>query len=154
MKKSALLLLALPVAATLFMAQQQFVYNGATVNGSIVITAAGVLQQIYPAVANPNANFASNRHSLTLQNNNGTNSTSSSDVCYIVYGQNITPLITAGVTSITSTVTFNGVSTPVGKLAQRLTNAGASGAYFPFIPSDPIFGTCDNSSDSIYADTK
>lgn len=87
-----------------------------TVNGSITITTGNTFQNILTASAT--------RKSLTIQNNNTT------DSCWIYIGS-------AVATKATSILLLAG---------------GSYTRFFPFIPSDLIQATCATTSDTLYAD--
>jgi len=86
---------------------------------------------------------AQNRRTLTIQNNNAT------DSCEI----DVTGTVSAGNTTTTN-VTVNGV-TLTSLQASIVLSAGQSyGRYYPFTPNAAITGTCANSGDSIYVDSQ
>lgn len=98
---------------------QQAPQSFGTVNGSVIIATGNTFQTIL--AANPR------RRSLTIQNNNAT------DSCWIFIGA------TASATKGTSIL---------------LLPAGAYTRYYPYLPSDNIAGTCASSSDTLYVDTQ
>jgi hypothetical protein len=90
-----------------------------TTNASITITTGNSFQNLF-------ATIGRGRHSLTIQNNNA------SDSCWIFIG-----------------------SGTASKATSVLLLAGQSYTrYYPFIPSDVIQATCATSSDTLYADTQ
>lgn len=94
----------------------------ATVNGSIAITTGNTFQQVLAVLAQ-NAR----RLSLTIQNNNAT------DSCWLFIGA------TASATKGTSILLVAGASYT---------------RYYPYIPSDNIAATCATTSDTLYVDTQ
>jgi hypothetical protein len=93
----------------------------ATVNGSVVIATGNTFQTALAA-----ATAAARRNSLTIQNNNAT------DSCWIFIGS-------AAATKGTSMLLLAG--------------QGYS-RYYPYIPSDVIQATCASTSDTLYVDTQ
>jgi hypothetical protein len=81
------------------------------------------------------------RRSLTIQNNNAT------DSCNIIVGG---PWA-AGDTTTTSR-TINGVSVTGAQAAIVLVAGAAYTRYYPIVPTDAILGTCATTGDSIYVD--
>ena len=95
----------------------------ATTNASVVIATGNTFQTVLNAVTNTNA-----RRSLTIQNNNAT------DSCWITFG--------IGVTSGNAT-----------KSKSILLLAGQSySRYYPYVPSDEIEATCATTADTLYVD--
>lgn len=92
-----------------------------TINGSITIAAGNTFQQALPA------STLNNRRSLTVQNNNAT------DSCWIFIGP------TASATKATSILLLAG---------------GSYTRYYPYVPSDVIAATCATTSDTLYVDTQ
>lgn len=90
-------------------------FGRTTSNQSAVITAGNTFQTILTA---------GNRNSLTIQNNNAT------DSCWIFIGS-------GSATKATSILLLAG---------------GAYTRYWPFIPTDVIQATCTNTNDTIYLD--
>jgi hypothetical protein len=145
---------------TLAMAQQQGTLvqevpvSQASLNGSEVIT-TGLTYQLL---------FASSltRRNFQIQNNNVSAST---DVCYLLYGYNITSQVTiaangtvtltstgAALTTSTNLTILNAAGTNTVTAAQAsdvLSQYGAEGRYYPINPSDPYLVTCTTSSDSV-----
>ena len=109
--------------------------NRTTLNYSAVITTGLTYQQLRPA---------ENRWSITIQNNMTT-----TDNCYLFVGANV---ITAGTTTTASTVTVGGVSMTAAKASILLTPGASWSRYYPYVPSDPLYGTCASNSDSLYVD--
>lgn len=117
------LLVALFAALLAFPAYgQQQPLNLGTLNGSAIIATGNTFQSVLAAVTNVNK-----RKSLTIQNNNAT------DSCWIFVGA------TASATKGTSILLLPG---------------GAYTRYYPYIPSDNIAATCATSSDTLYVDTQ
>lgn len=118
MKRLAALLLAAclgigPVAAQTV---------AATTNSSAVITAGNTFQSVLAGIT-----FTNSRRSLTIQNNNA------SDSCWLFIGP------TASATKGTSIL---------------LTSAQPYIRYYPYIPSDNIAATCAATNDTLYVDTQ
>lgn len=107
-------------------------------NNSAKITTGNTLQTIVAA---------GSRRSITMQNNQTT-----TDNCFIIFGANITTQVTPGTTTLSSTVTINGTSMTVQQAAILLTPGLPYQRYYPFVPSDAIYGTCATAGDSIYVD--
>lgn len=110
--------------------------NRGTLNYSAKITTGNTFQQIRPA---------ENRWSITIQNNQ-----TSTDNCWIIPGGN--GQITAGTTTLSSTVTINGVSMTAQQAAILLTPGLPWQRYYPYVPNDMIYGTCATTGDSLYVD--
>jgi hypothetical protein len=115
--KKLLLISALLFASPAFAQAPQM---RGTVNSSVVIATGNTFQQVLAALAQ-NAR----RNSLTIQNNNAT------DSCWLYVGP------TASATKGTSILLLAG---------------GSYTRYFPYIPSDVIAATCATSSDTLYVD--
>jgi hypothetical protein len=113
-----------------------------TNNTSVKITTGLTYQQILPAVpVNSGA-----RRSVTIQNNQ-----TSTDNCFLVIGTNqIVPATTTTATAIT----INGVSVTAAQASIVLGPGTAYQRYFPYVPSDIIYGTCATTGDSMYVDTQ
>ena len=95
--------------------------NAATTRVPIVITAGNTFQTVLAAVGAPPAT----RRSLTIQNNNAT------DSCWLDYG--------IGITAANAT-----------KAGAILLLAGGSYTrYYPYIPSDELEATCATTSDTM-----
>jgi hypothetical protein len=100
-------------------------FNAPTTNASVVIATGNTFQTVLPVVTNPAINSTA-RHSLTIANNNAT------DSCWLYIGSGI-----------------------AAKGTSILLIAGASYTrYWPFIPSDVIQATCTSTSDTLYVDTQ
>lgn len=110
----AALLLATPA---LCQGTANFPVNGPTVNASAVITLGNTFQTVLAAKLD--------RQSLTIQNNNAT------DSCWI----------------------FVGATTPTKARSILLLAGGAYTRYWPYVPTDAIQATCANTSDTLYLDT-
>jgi hypothetical protein len=92
--------------------------NKTTIPAPAVITSGGAFQQVLAA--------NSNRASLTIENNNA------SDSCWIYIGA--------------------GSATEAKSIL--LLAGGAYGRYFPYVPADEIQATCATTSDTLYVDTQ
>ena len=92
--------------------------NKNTTNHAAVITTGGTFQQILAA--------ATNRASITIENNNAT------DSCWLYIGA-------SGQTEGKSILLLAG---------------GSYTRYFPYVPADEIQATCANNSDTLYVDTQ
>lgn len=103
-------------------------YNAPTKVIRVVIAAGNTFQTVLLAVADPTGNPLS-RHSLTIQNNNTT------DSCWLDYGLLSGTPITAG------------TATKAGAIL--LLPGGSYTRYFPYIPSDEIEVTCTTTSDTM-----
>ena len=122
------------------------VTNAATTNGSVKIT-TGLTYQVIQAAVNTSSTSGSVRHSLTIENNN-----TNGDVCYLFIGGT---QITAGTTTASTSITVGGVSMTAAQASILLAGGGGSFArYFPYVPSDAIYGTCASAGDSLYVDTQ
>jgi hypothetical protein len=99
--------------------------NYATKNSSVTIAAGNTFQQALASTIGT----STFRYSLTVQNNN-----TGSDNCYL----------------------FIGPAASATKAASILlaTGGGSYSRYWPFVPSDAIQVTCDNTSDTVYVDTQ
>lgn len=97
--------------------------NRATVNSSATIATGNTFQQVLPS----NLGTTTQRQSLTIENNNAT------DSCWIYVG----PLASA--TKATAILLLAG---------------GSYARYWPFVPSDAIQATCASSSDTLYVDNQ
>jgi hypothetical protein len=87
--------------------------------------------------------IAGNRRTLTIQNNNTT------DSCWI----DVTGIVASGNTTTTNVTTNAATITSIQ--ASILLTAGQSyGRYYPFTPNAAIVGTCASSGDSIYVDNQ
>lgn len=90
-----------------------------TTNSSIVITTGNTFQQVLAALVPP-----AQRRSLTIQNNNAT------DSCWL----------------------FIGAGTATKGTSILLLAAGAYTRYFPYVPADVIQATCASTNDTLYVD--
>lgn len=99
-------------------------FGRTTSNQSAVITMGNTFQTILAA---------GNRNSLTIQNNNAT------DSCWIAFG-----------TRTNGTAITAGTATKAESIL--LLAGGAYTRYWPFIPTDAIQATCASNSDSLYID--
>lgn len=96
--------------------------NRVTLNSSATISAGNTFQTVLNAVT-PN-----NRRSLTIQNNNAT------DSCWIVVG--------------------GALASATKAIAILLLPGGSYTRYYPYVPSDAIHATCASTSDTLYVDTQ
>jgi hypothetical protein len=119
MKRLAALLLAVCLGAAPAFAQSM---AAQTANGSVVITAGNAFQTVLAALAAPPAQ----RRSLTIQNNNAT------DSCWLFIGS-------ATATKGTSILLLSG---------------GSYTRYYPYVPSDAIQATCTTTADTLYVDAQ
>ena len=103
-------------------------FNAPTKVTRVVIATGNTFQTVLAAVANPDNN-PSARHSLTIQNNNAT------DSCWLDYGLLSGTPITAG------------TATKGGSIL--LLPGGSYTRYYPYIPSDEIEATCTTTSDTM-----
>lgn len=92
-----------------------------TTNGSVAIAAGNTFQTVLAAVTG-----FTQRRSLTIQNNNGT------DSCWVYVGA-------AAATKATSILLLPG---------------GSYTRYYPYLPSDAIQATCTNTANTLYVDTQ
>jgi hypothetical protein len=99
-----------------------------TTNGAVVITTGNTFQTVLAA------STLNNRRSLTIQNNNA------SDSCWITFG-------TFSGTTITAANATKGRSI-------LLLAGGSFTRYYPYIPSDEIEATCASNSDALYVDVQ
>ena len=128
----------------------------ATINGSAKITTGLTYQTLLSSIqgATPNSGASgaaglsqtTQRQSLTIENNNA------SDTCYIIIGS--TWGVVPGTTTTTSTSTFGGATVTAAQASITLIAAGSYTRYWPYVPSDTIYGTCATTGDSIYVDTQ
>lgn len=93
----------------------------ATTNGSIVIATGNTFQTALAAITNTNQ-----RRSLTIQNNNVT------DSCWLFIGG-------GSATKGTSILLASGASYT---------------RYYPYVPNDAIQATCATTADTLYVDTQ
>lgn len=105
-----------------------------TRNNTAIIATANTYQSLLTA---------GNRRSLTIENNNAT------DSCWI----EVSGLVAVGNTTAT-TVTINGVSVTSQKASISLLPGGSYTRYYPYIPNGAIVGTCASTSDAIYVDVQ
>lgn len=127
MKKYIVLLLALFIVFTTRFVDaagnQPYPKSIITYNSSVVIATGNTFQAILSA-------STSGRQSLTIQNNNA------SDSCWISFGSGITAANATKANSI------------------LLSSGQAYTRYYPFTPNDEIEGTCATSSDTVYIDVQ
>lgn len=117
------------IAPLFFLAALLFAAPGAlaqatvapTTNQTVVITTGNTFQTVLTAITLNNQ-----RRSLTIQNNNAT------DSCWLFIGA-------GSATKPTSILLLAG---------------GSYTRYYPYIPSDVIQATCATSSDTMYVDTQ
>jgi hypothetical protein len=112
-----------------------------TKNGSVAIT-TGLTYQLLLAAS-------TSRNSLTIENNQA----SGTDVCYLLFGSNVT--VVAGTTTTSSTSIISGSASITAANASIVLSVGqAYTRYYPFVPSEAIYVTCTTTGDLIYADTQ
>lgn len=99
-----------------------------TVNGSVIIVTGNTYQTVLAA------STLNNRRSLTIQNNNAT------DSCWISFGAFGGALITAGTATKGRSI--------------LLLAGGSYTRYYPYVPSDEIEATCATTSDTLYIDSQ
>jgi hypothetical protein len=110
-------------------------------NSSVIIT-TGLTYQLLLAAS-------TTRHSLTIENNQ----TSGTDLCYILYGSNVT--VVAGTTTTSSTSIVTGASSlTAAQVSITIGPQQAFTRYWPNIPQEAIYVTCATTSDSLYADVQ
>lgn len=126
--KKLLVFLALLIAS-LGPAHAQTVQAKKTVNASVAIATGNTFQAILAAVSG-----AAGRQSLTIQNNNAT------DSCWLSFG-------IFGGTTITAGNATKGRSI-------LLLAGGSYTRYYPFVPSDEIEATCATTADTLYVDSQ
>lgn len=134
----------LAVAAVLFMGQisgNLFPIDIVSTNSSVVVTTGLTYQTVLTG--------ASNRKSLTIQNN----AASGTDVCYLLFGSNVT-VVPATTTTGSTSIISGSASVTAAQASIVLTPGQSYTRYFPAVPSDTIYGTCTNSGDSIYVDVQ
>ena len=104
-----------------------FAGNRSTVNNSLTLGTSNTFQLILPS------NTASNtvRQALTIENNNTTAN------CWVFFGVNTGATVSAA----TST-------------AALLLPGGAYQRYWPFVPSDPIWSTCNVNNGTLYVEVQ
>lgn len=115
-----LAIIGLLLAPSVALSQQ----GRSTINQSAVITVGNTFQTVLAA---------GNRQSLTIQNNNAT------DSCWIVFG-----------TRTNGTAITAGTATKAESIL--LLAGGSFTRYWPYIPNDAIQGTCASNSDTLYID--
>lgn len=106
----------------------------ATIPAPILITVGLTYQQV--VAGGPKV-------SLTIQNNNST------DSCWFLIGG---PFLVGDTTATTRTV--GAVSITALKASIVLLPGGSYTRYYPYIPGDAILGTCTTTADSVYVDTQ
>lgn len=101
---------------------QGIVINRATVNSSASITTGNAFQPVLTS----NYGTATQRQSLTIQNNNTT------DNCWV----------------------YVGPGSPTKGNSMLLLPGGAYARYWPFVPSDAVQATCQTAGDTIYVENQ
>lgn len=128
---------------SLAFAQNPDVFSIPTVNNSAAITTGNTYQLLLASVPTNSAG----RRSLTIQNNQQ----SGTDLCFVFIGSQIV----AGTTTITTNITTGGGTIMnAGKASIVLAVGQAYTRYYPYVPSDAIFGTCATTGDTLYVDTQ
>lgn len=106
--------------------------NRSTVKTPVTITTGGTFQTILPSII---GNSVAVRQSLTIQNNNATSTCLAAGNCQVCY-------------------VFIGTGTPTTGTSITLVASQGYTRFFPFVPSDLIQATCDNSGATLYVDTQ
>jgi hypothetical protein len=104
--------------------------NLSTLNASVTIATGNTFQTILAS----NVGTAARRQSLTIQNNNTT------DSCWLSFGKIGSTTITAGNAAKASSI--------------LLLAGGSYTRYWPYVPNDEIEATCTTTSDTLYLDTQ
>lgn len=118
--------------------------NRTTLNQSVKITAGLTYQNVLPTNIATNANGTPEvRNALTIQNNNA------SDSCYLIIG---TVAVTPGTTTTSSNLAIAGATITAQQASILLQAGGSYQRYWPYVPSDAIYGTCATTGDSLYID--
>jgi hypothetical protein len=123
--------------------------NAPTTSYSVAIFYGGAYQTVFTAqTVGP--------QSLFFQNSQD----SGTDVCYILFGQNIESQIvpntategspSAGATLTTTNITVNGNSIPAGAASFIINPGQPYDRQFPLVPGDTIFASCTTTGDSLY----
>lgn len=127
------------------------VIQAPTTNFSVSVTTGLTYQLLLAAQTIVEPPLPSARHSLTIQNNQA----SGSDVCYIIVANAaLAAQITPGTTTTSSSVTVAGASITAAKASIVLAVGASFTRYFPYVPSDAVYGTCTTTADSIYVDVQ
>lgn len=122
---------------------------------STTITTGLTYQLILPAQTIVEPPLPGARHSLTIQNNNVSAGALSSDLCYLIVANSaLAAQITPGTTTTSSNVTVSGKTITAAQASVVLSGGGSFQRYFPYIPSDAIYGTCATTADTLYVDTQ
>lgn len=117
-------------------------YRG-TLNGSVKITTGLTYQLVLASLIGT----STVRQSLTIQNNQS----AGTDVCFLIIG---TTQVTPATTTTSTNITIAGNTVTAGQASIVLSPGQAYTRYFPYVPSDAIFGTCTTTADSLYIDTQ
>lgn len=115
-----------------------------TVNGSVKVTTGLTYQLVLAGIQGT----STSRQSLTIENNQA----SGSDVCYLIVAS--VPVITSAVTTTSTNVTVAGATITAAQASIVLVPGGSYTRYWPYVPTDPIYGTCATTGDSIYVDSQ
>jgi hypothetical protein len=86
------------------------------------------------------------RKSIQIENNN----TTSTDNCWVEE----TGIVAAGATTATAATTADGVVTTAIKVSFLLQPGGSYTRYGPYVPSNPITGTCTSNGNSLVITTQ
>jgi len=106
--------------------------NRSSLNYSQMIATGNTYQQLRPQ---------ENRSAIEVQNNN------TADNCYVFVGANV---VTAGTTTTSTNVTVAGNTLTAAHASILLVPGQSWSRYFPYVPNDPVFGTCALATDSLY----
>lgn len=136
MKRGIIVMLAIGLVVLAVTPNAHAQNNRATLLYSQKITTGGTFQEI---------RRGNNRWSITIQNNQ-----TSTDNCWII--PNGAGQITAGTTTLSTNVTINGVTETAQQASILLTPGLPWQRYYPYVPNDPIYGTCASTGDSLYVD--
>jgi hypothetical protein len=79
------------------------------------------------------------------------NQATGTDSCYLIIGTN---QIVPGSTAVASNITIGGNTITAGQASIVLAPGISYTRYYPYVPSDAIYGTCTTTADSIYVDTQ
>src|SRR5262249_24941032 len=117
------------------------VANAASTTNNALVIATGLTYQL--------ALSTGTRKSLTIQNNQ----ISGTDVCYLIFGQNITGQMTTTTTTATN-LSVNSASITAGAASLILNPGQPFTRFYPYVPNDPIYVTCTTTGDGLYVDAQ
>jgi hypothetical protein len=109
-----------------------------TTNYSAVIQAALTYQLLMPA---------GSRQSIYIKNNQ----TTGTDVCYLLYGSNVTSQVVPGSTLTSNNLMIGGNMISAGGASDILNPGQPYLRTYPLVPNDPIYVACSTMGDTIYA---